>query len=100
MSHTTSMLTPGRARITVVAAERTNSRRLRWQDDALCAETDPDMFSPEKGGSTVAAKKVCAGCTVREQCLEFALANDLRDSVYGGLSPAQRRNLQAKRATA
>ena len=29
-----------------------------WQDRALCAQTDPEAFFPEKGGSTREAKKV------------------------------------------
>src|SRR3978361_326240 len=32
-----------------------------WQERALCAETDPEAFFPEKGGSTRAAKKNCTG---------------------------------------
>ncbi|HWU31334.1 MAG TPA: WhiB family transcriptional regulator, partial [Marmoricola sp.] len=39
--------------------------RERWQDDALCAETAPDMFFPPKGGSTADAMAICAACTVR-----------------------------------
>jgi hypothetical protein len=38
---------------------------LSWQDRALCAETDPEAFFPEKGGSTREAKKVCLSCDVR-----------------------------------
>ena len=44
-----------------------------WQDRALCAQTDPEAFFPEKGGSTREAKKVCLGCDVRAECLEYAL---------------------------
>ena len=33
-----------------------------WQEQALCAETDPEAFFPEKGGSTREAKKICTGC--------------------------------------
>ena len=45
-----------------------------WQDDANCLGVDPDLFFPERGASTREAKEVCRGCVVREQCLEFALA--------------------------
>ena len=45
-----------------------------WQERALCAQTDPEAFFPEKGGSTREAKKVCLGCDVRAECLEYALA--------------------------
>ena len=33
---------------------------LAWQERALCAQTDPEAFFPEKGGSTREAKRVCA----------------------------------------
>ena len=34
---------------------------LSWQERSLCAQTDPEAFFPEKGGSTREAKKVCVG---------------------------------------
>ena len=67
---------------------------LGWQSDALCAQTDPEAFFPEKGGSTRDAKKVCAACNVRSQCLEYALANDERFGIWGGLSERERRRLR------
>ena len=46
---------------------------VSWQHKALCAQTDPEAFFPEKGGSTRDAKRVCAKCEVREQCLKWAI---------------------------
>jgi WhiB family redox-sensing transcriptional regulator len=40
-----------------------------WQERALCAQTDPEAFFPEKGGSTREAKRVCLTCDVRGDCL-------------------------------
>ena len=67
---------------------------LSWQDQALCAQTDPEAFFPEKGGSTREAKKVCASCEVRTQCLEYAIENDERFGLWGGLSERERRRLK------
>jgi WhiB family redox-sensing transcriptional regulator len=67
-----------------------------WQEQALCAETDPEAFFPEKGGSTREAKKICTGCEVKAQCLEFALANDERFGIWGGLSERERRRLRRR----
>lgn len=67
---------------------------LAWQADALCAQTDPEAFFPEKGGSTREAKRICDGCEVRAQCLEYALANDERFGIWGGLSERERRKLR------
>lgn len=65
-----------------------------WQDRALCAQTDPEAFFPEKGGSTREAKRICLGCEVRNECLEAALSNDERFGIWGGLSERERRKLK------
>jgi WhiB family redox-sensing transcriptional regulator len=65
-----------------------------WQDRALCAQTDPEAFFPEKGGSTREAKRVCRGCEVRAECLDYALENDERFGIWGGLSERERRRLK------
>ncbi len=65
-----------------------------WQDLALCAQTDPEEFFPGKGGSPRAAKRVCATCEVRGECLEYALANDERFGIWGGLSERERRKFK------
>nr|WP_269204429.1 WhiB family transcriptional regulator [Motilibacter deserti] len=67
---------------------------LRWQERALCAQTDPEAFFPEKGGSTREAKKVCLSCEVRSECLDYALAHDERFGIWGGLSERERRKLR------
>ncbi len=69
---------------------------MAWQIDALCAQTDPEAFFPEKGGSTRDAKKICEGCDVRAQCLEFALQHDERFGIWGGLSERERRKLRKR----
>jgi WhiB family redox-sensing transcriptional regulator len=64
-----------------------------WTDLALCAQTDPEVFFPEKGGSTREAKRVCAACDVRAQCLEYALEHEERFGIWGGMSERERRRL-------
>ncbi|MGV9797972.1 WhiB family transcriptional regulator [Mycobacterium sp. NPDC003449] len=66
----------------------------QWQERALCAQTDPEAFFPEKGGSTREAKRICQGCEVRDRCLEYALAHDERFGIWGGLSERERRRLK------
>ena len=67
---------------------------LAWQAEALCAQTDPEAFFPEKGGSTRDAKRVCGVCPVREECLQYAMDNDERFGIWGGLSERERRRLR------
>ncbi|MDP3711130.1 MAG: WhiB family transcriptional regulator [Mycobacteriales bacterium] len=67
---------------------------LAWQEQSLCAQTDPEAFFPEKGGSTREAKRICVGCEVKSECLEYALAHDERFGIWGGLSERERRRLK------
>ena len=77
-------------------ANEEDDGELGWQERALCAQTDPEAFFPEKGGSTREAKKVCIGCDVRGECLEYALQNDERFGIWGGLSERERRKLKKR----
>lgn len=65
-----------------------------WADRAVCTQTDPDSFFPDKGGSTREAKAVCATCTVAAECLDWALAHDEKFGIWGGLSERERRRLK------
>lgn len=74
------------------------TQEAAWQDKALCAETDPEAFFPEKGTSSRGAKSICAACPVRHECLEYALANDERFGIWGGLSESERRIVRRRTA--
>ncbi len=100
-------LTPGRdmgegtsaPRLSLVVTgfdEMFESIEEQWQERALCAQTDPEAFFPEKGGSTREAKKVCLTCEVRDDCREAALFNDERFGIWGGLSERERRKLKKR----
>jgi len=71
-----------------------------WQDYANCLGVDPDLFFPERGASTREAKEVCRGCVVREDCLEYALANGEKFGIWGGMSERERRRIRRQRALA
>lgn len=73
-----------------------DAEELSWQERALCAQTDPEAFFPEKGGSTREAKKICLSCEVREECLQYALEHDERFGIWGGLSERERRRLKKR----
>src|SRR4051794_12857165 len=67
-----------------------------WQERALCSQTDPEAFFPEKGGSTREAKRICGRCDVKAECLEYALGHDERFGIWGGLSERERRKLKRR----
>jgi WhiB family redox-sensing transcriptional regulator len=72
-----------------------------WRDSALCAQTDPEIFFPDKGDSCQTAKLICGRCPVREECLQDALTNltAMQDlfGVRGGTSPRERGRIRARR---
>ncbi len=73
--------------------ETTTPAGIAWQDRALCAQTGADFFFPEPGSSVREAKRICGMCEMRSACLEYALANDERFGVWGGLSEKERQVL-------
>jgi WhiB family redox-sensing transcriptional regulator len=66
-----------------------------WRDEALCTQTDAEIFFPEKGhGDTArAAKRVCAACPVTAECLNFAFLIGADYGIFGGTTAEERRVL-------
>ena len=62
-----------------------------WQDDALCAQVDADMFFPPRGDNGLNAKAVCELCPVKVQCAQFAADNNEPYGVWGGITEYERR---------
>jgi len=74
------------------------TRDYDWRDDATCRTVDPELFFPSGHGSQVTemeeqAKKVCAVCPVREECLDAALEAGDYTGVRGGLTAKERRGM-------
>lgn len=65
-----------------------------WQERALCAQVDSEIFFPERGGSYKEAKQVCGACEVRTECLCYALDKGERFGVWGGMSERERERLK------
>jgi WhiB family transcriptional regulator, redox-sensing transcriptional regulator len=71
-----------------------------WMARGDCRYEPPATFFPSDGVGVEVAKRICAACPVREQCLEYALDNRIDHGVWGGTSERQRRRLLKKRKTA
>lgn len=76
-----------------------------WQREALCGKQDgaiplPDAWFPDFGGphASKPAKRICAACPVRMECLEAAIERNERFGVWGGLSTPERDDLVEERA--
>lgn len=77
-----------------------NASTDAWWFHGRCAETDPEAFFPEKGGTPEPAKRVCARCEVRAECLAYALTHDERYGIWGGMTEHERRRLRRSRGQA
>jgi len=70
-----------------------------WRDQAMCRDTDPELFFPI--GTTgqallqiAKAKSVCYQCPVTVECLEFALETNQDTGIWGGNSEEERRQMR------
>ena len=78
-----------------------------WRSAGACLSADPDLFFPISsvglGEQQIArAKMICAGCQVRQECLDFALGHDQVYGIWGGTTPEdrQRERRRKRRAAA
>lgn len=73
--------------------------RPEWYAFANCLGAAPGLFFTERGQNAEVreAKAVCAGCVVRDECLDYALAVPEKFGVWGGLSERERRRIRSKR---
>ena len=83
--------------VTQLPAQRAAlAERRDWWRSAACQEADPELFFPVAsqgpGADEIArAKAVCAGCQVRRECLQYALATRQLYGVWGGTTEDERR---------
>ena len=61
-----------------------------WQEQAACIDSDLDFFEIKNRRLARAAKDICEGCPVKDECLEFALRNKIEYGIWGGLTPQER----------
>jgi WhiB family transcriptional regulator, redox-sensing transcriptional regulator len=73
-----------------------------WRSAGACASADPDLFFPVSPTGIAAVQadqacRICAGCRVRRQCLEFAMEHGEMEGVWGGTTSEER--IRVRRAT-
>jgi hypothetical protein len=78
-------------------AARPFFERPEWHQRAACADVHTDVFFPTRGQDTRPAKAICATCSVRDECLEWALDNVDQHGVWGGKSERERRGMRIAR---
>jgi WhiB family redox-sensing transcriptional regulator len=70
-----------------------------WRKQAACRGIEAEVFYPvtEDEADAAPAKEICAGCSVRQACLEYALAHREREGIWGGASERERRRIIRQR---
>lgn len=78
------------------------ARDLSWRAEAACRDLDTNLFFPDSDSDAAAAAalEVCAGCPVRQACLEFALNTRQLDGIWGGETEADRKRIRRQRRSA
>ena len=71
-----------------------------WMARGNCAHEPPSMFFPSDGVGVEVARRICATCPVKDQCLEHALVNRIDHGVWGGCSERERRRILKRRRLA
>ena len=78
--------------------------RDHWREDAACKGKAGTIFYPDHRIMNDLRwdipRLICADCTVKTQCLEMVLKfedTDDRWGMFGGLTPAERREVRYKR---
>lgn len=72
-----------------------------WRSAGACLSADPDLFFPIATGpvgerQVAMARRICAVCTVKQQCLDFAIRTAETYGIWGGTTPDER--IRARRA--
>lgn len=72
-----------------------------WREIGACVSADPNLFFPVPDGGNAAAQadqalRICAGCLVRRQCLEYAMQNGEMEGIWGGTTPRERKRARRR----
>jgi WhiB family transcriptional regulator, redox-sensing transcriptional regulator len=68
-----------------------------WMALGLCRMYSPSTFFPSDGVGVDKARKICASCPVKNECLEHALEHRIEHGVWGGCSERERRRILKRR---
>lgn len=77
-----------------------------WQQKAACKGPQSAAFFPpahserkdDRESRETRAKAICASCSVRAPCLDYAIRIREPHGIWGGLNEVERRQLMAQRA--
>jgi WhiB family transcriptional regulator, redox-sensing transcriptional regulator len=68
-----------------------------WRVEGECADRNPDIWFSTAGKNLREAKRLCGLCSVKKECLAFAVESSIPHGIWGGLSEIERRGLRRHR---
>ena len=71
-----------------------------WMLQAQCRGVDPETFFPTESAGVNAAQRLCGGCPVQRECLDYALRHRIRQGIWGGTSERERRRILRRQGRA
>jgi len=88
--------------VMTIADQRTRDS-LVWSERAACHDAPPDLFFPVSDLGAAEdqineAKRICARCPVRTECLQYALRRGEATGIWGGTTEHERRRLRRRRS--
>jgi WhiB family redox-sensing transcriptional regulator len=75
-------------------------RRPVWQRYGACRGESIEMFVPSVGGNFTKARDLCRSCPVRQECMDFATADEDVVGMWGGTTAPERRQMRARKGVA
>lgn len=73
------------------------TKPMTWRAKAACRGVEPGIFFPVTDEEADDAKAICSVCSVRQACLDWALATREHDGVWGGATERERRRMLRQR---
>lgn len=69
-----------------------------WTDRAVCKLYPMHVFYPDVPHADQKAKGICEGCSVRKECLDFAIDTRQEHGIWGGMNTRERHTFEDNRA--
>jgi WhiB family redox-sensing transcriptional regulator len=67
-----------------------------FMDGAKCSGNEEIDFFPSSAKGVGVARRFCDDCAVKQECLDYAIAEEIFHGIWGGKSENQRRILAKK----
>jgi hypothetical protein len=72
-----------------------------WMEEAACKGSHPGIsWFPERGSTPREPLEICAECPVRQNCLDYAMADETLVGIWGGTTSGERKRMRSRQRPA